>query len=118
MSLKIFRVFSLMEGRTLPKLRNVFLGKLISNPLKKEHITLIEEPDSKFLGYVSPPSGSARHIASTIIRFFKNKKIDLSAVVAVGCDGTAVNTGFKGGVVRLLEENLKKPLQWIVPLIV
>lgn len=41
----------------------------------------------------------------------------MSAVVAAGCDGTAVNTRFKRGVVRLLEENMKKPLQWVVCLL-
>ncbi|CAI9726608.1 Hypothetical predicted protein [Octopus vulgaris] len=31
-------------------------------------------------------------------------------MIAVGCDGTAVNTGPKGGTVRRLEDTLKKPL--------
>ena len=41
----------------------------------------------------------------------------MSAVVVVDCDGIAVNTGFKGGVVRRLEENTKKYLQWIICLL-
>ena len=44
-------------------------------------------------------------------KFFKDKETDLSAVFAVGCDGTAINTRFTTGVVRLLEETMKKPLQ-------
>ena len=35
-----------------------------------------------------------------------DKETDLSAVFAVDCDGTAVNTRFKGWVVRLLEKNM------------
>lgn len=35
------------------------------------------------------------NIASTILRFFKDNGTDMSAVVALGCEGTAVNTGFK-----------------------
>lgn len=33
---------------------------------------------------------------------------------AIACDETVVNTGVKGDVIRLLEEHLKKPLQWFV----
>lgn len=35
----------------------------------------------------------------------------------MGCDGTAVNTGHRGGVIRLLEEKLEKPLHWFVCLL-
>lgn len=38
----------------------------------------------------------------------------LSRIVAVGCDGTAVNTGVRNGVIRLLEEEVGSPLQWLV----
>lgn len=40
--------------------------------------------------------------------------MDLCHISVVGCDGTAVNTGPKGGIVRLLEVELKKPLQWFI----
>jgi hypothetical protein len=39
--------------------------------------------------------------------------IDTSELVSVRCGGTAVNTGARGGV-RLLEEHVGKPLQWMV----
>ena len=35
-------------------------------------------------------------------------------LVAIGCDGTSVNTGFNGGVIRLIEEKLNKPLHWFI----
>lgn len=35
-------------------------------------------------------------------------------IIALGCDGTPVNTGPKGGVIRLLELKLNKPLHWFV----
>lgn len=35
-------------------------------------------------------------------------------LVAVGYDGTVVNTGHKGGVLRLLEQQPNRPLQWFV----
>jgi len=34
--------------------------------------------------------------------------------MVMGCDGTNVNTGAVGGVIRLLEEHLNRPLQWLV----
>ena len=38
----------------------------------------------------------------------------IKAVGHVGCDGTAVNTGIRGGIIRLLEEALNRPLEWFV----
>lgn len=34
--------------------------------------------------------------------------------MAIGCDGTNVNVGRSRGVIRLLEEELHKPLQWFI----
>ncbi|KAK5639550.1 hypothetical protein RI129_012042 [Pyrocoelia pectoralis] len=34
--------------------------------------------------------------------------------MAIGCDGTAVNTGHKNGVIVLLEKHLNRPLQRFV----
>nr|CAH7743086.1 unnamed protein product [Callosobruchus chinensis] len=33
------------------------------------------------------------------------------------CDGTNINTGWKGGVIRLIEEQLGRPLQWAICLL-
>jgi hypothetical protein len=41
-------------------------------------------------------------------------KIDVEKLVAIGCDRTNVNTGRIGGVMRLLEVQCGKPLQWLV----
>ena len=35
-------------------------------------------------------------------------------VAAIGCDGTAVNTGRKGGVIKRLQNHFNKLLQWLV----
>ena len=37
--------------------------------------------------------------------------------IAIGCDGTNVNSGVKGGVIRLLELELGRPLQWMIRLL-
>lgn len=38
----------------------------------------------------------------------------LAHLICIGCDGTNVNTGIKGGVIRLIELELKRPLQWFI----
>src|SRR6476469_7563635 len=50
----------------------------------------------------------------SIIDFLYTNCTSLSDIVAVGCDGTNVTTGRVGGTIRLLEEELKKPLQWFI----
>ena len=35
----------------------------------------------------------------------------------MGCDGTAVNTGRKGGVIHMVEMRLQRPVQWIICLL-
>ena len=52
-----------------------------------------------------------------MIAHLDSKEISIGEVTAIGCDGTAVNTGRNGGVIKLLEEHLDKPLQWIICLL-
>ena len=40
-----------------------------------------------------------------------------TAILAVGCDGTNVNTGQIAGVIRRREESFNHPLQWLVCLL-
>lgn len=35
-------------------------------------------------------------------------------IAAIGCDGTPVNTGPSGGIIRKMEEKLGRPLQWLI----
>ncbi|GBN06735.1 hypothetical protein AVEN_214987-1, partial [Araneus ventricosus] len=53
----------------------------------EEHISLVRESGSEYIGHVC------------------NK---------VGCDGTSVNTGVKGGIICNMELILNRPLQWLV----
>ena len=46
--------------------------------------------------------------------YIVSNKISVAKLVAVGCDGTNVNTGLNNGIIRLLEEVFEKPLQWLV----
>lgn len=88
--------------------------KLYRRQVSEEHITLLEEPNSKFIGHISVESGSSKCISKAIFDYFQAKEIPIQNVVAIGCDGTAVNTGSTGGIIRLMEKQLGKPLQWFV----
>ena len=44
----------------------------------------------------------------------KDNYESLDTFLAVGCDGTNVNTGRHNGIIRLLEKELNKPLQWLI----
>jgi hypothetical protein len=80
----------------------------------QEHISLVQEPESTYIGHITPTSGSAKGIEKGIYEFLTQNNLDTNHILAVGCDGTVTNTGSKGGVICLLEKRLKKPLQWLV----
>ncbi|ESN95353.1 hypothetical protein HELRODRAFT_179421 [Helobdella robusta] len=80
----------------------------------EEHISILSEPNSIFLGHTSPCRGTAKEIFTSIITLLKNRNYNLNDVICVGCGGTATDTGWKGGVIKYLEEYLDRPLQWCV----
>ena len=90
-------------------------NKIYRKTIKEEHITLVREPGSQYLGHIAVNRGSAKAISDGISQALQvNNHIQDNSIIAVGCDGTAVNTGPKGGAIRLLELNLDKPLHWFV----
>ncbi|GBN15763.1 hypothetical protein AVEN_196304-1 [Araneus ventricosus] len=68
---------------------------------KQEHLSLIEEPGSRYIIHLSPSFGTAKQISATIIGYFEGFTRDLSRLLAIDCDGTSV---------RCLELKLGKPL--------
>lgn len=80
----------------------------------EEHISILAEPGSIYLGHTTPSRGTAKGILTSITTLLEGQSWNLDNVICVGCDGTATNTGWKGGVIRYLEEYLEKPLQWCV----
>lgn len=76
---------------------------------KEEHISVIGEPLGKYLGHLAIGRGLAVNISSDIIDSFGSLNFS-----AMGCDGTVLNTGHEGGIIRLVEEELQRPLQWLI----
>lgn len=89
-----------------------------SKQITEEHIVLVAEPGATYLGHVTPTSGSASGIKTSIFNFLTNYLGDnLNKIAAVGCDGTVVNTGYKNGVIKQLELSLKRPVHWFICLL-
>lgn len=103
------------DGRKDKTLVNTKKGNKFYRERKvEEHICLVQQPQSRYIGHVIPKSGSAKEISNSIISFLTQNLVDTKDIIAVGCDGTNTNTGHKAGVIRRLEENFKKPVQWLV----
>ncbi|XP_036340639.1 uncharacterized protein LOC118750006 [Rhagoletis pomonella] len=97
--------------------KKIVHGSVRTMLLREEHITILKEPDSKFIGYVSPKEGTGEAIQQAIVSFLNTQKYCLNELVAISCDGTAVNTGYKIGVNAQMERYLQRPLQWNVCLL-
>lgn len=86
------------DGRKDETLAQVKEGvKFYRRSLKEDHISLVAEPVSKYIGHVTPKSGSAEDESNAIYEFAtKELKSGLNELLVLGCDGTLVNTGWKG----------------------
>ena len=75
--------------------------KLYTKVVSEEHVSLIGEPNSRFLGHVTPKSGTEKDIADSILQFLEDREHNkqLLNFTAIGCDGTIVNTGHNNGVI-------------------
>ena len=92
------------------KIQTKIENKFYRTIQKEEHITLLEEPGSKYITHLSPSESNAKTISDNIVEYFENNEMDFSDLTCVGCDGTVVNTGTKCGIICLLERKLNKPL--------
>ena len=105
-----------LQGLYFDGKRNVTLqsGK---KKVVEEHISLVSEPGSKYIGHVTPSGGLAIDLADSILQFLEANNYDLTQLKVVGADGTAHNTGHIGGAITLLENRLGKSLQWQICLL-
>uniref|UniRef100_UPI00358EBD2F uncharacterized protein n=1 Tax=Myxine glutinosa TaxID=7769 RepID=UPI00358EBD2F len=85
--------------------------------VKEEHVSIIAEPGSSYFSHTTPSSGSSKSIAESLVASLKERNVKTEDINVVGCDGTNVNTGHTGGVIRQLEETFNRPLQWLVCLL-
>ena len=103
------------DGKKHETLTLVTKGAVKARKLtSEEHYTIILEPNTIYKAYVTPRTGSAKNVTSALLDEMGTL---MDGIKVVGCDGTNVNTGNKGGVITLLEGNAQKPLQWCICLL-
>ncbi|XP_050338468.1 uncharacterized protein LOC126764871 [Bactrocera neohumeralis] len=106
------------DGRKDNTLTQVSEGeKYYRGTVKEEHISLIAEPGCHYFGHVTSPSGSAEDETQAIWQHLQDNSVDVEHLEVVSADGTKTNTGWKGGIIRKLEEIIGRPLQWVVCLL-
>lgn len=114
------------DARSAAKLQGLFkcisfdgkkektLKEIRMAPVLEEHVTIIKEPGSEFIGYVTPTGGTGREIQQAIVDFLEREKYNMEHLVAISSDGTVVNTGYQNGAIPFMERYLQRPLQWLV----
>ncbi|GBM45505.1 hypothetical protein AVEN_210235-1 [Araneus ventricosus] len=70
---------------------------------KEEHYTLVNEPNSVYIGHATAATGGDKAIKEAMLIFFISNNMQLNGLTVVGCDETNVNTGHKGVIIRLME---------------
>ncbi|KAF0288495.1 hypothetical protein FJT64_013150 [Amphibalanus amphitrite] len=77
----------------------------------EEHVVVLSEPGSRYVTHFTPESGRALDLLNELHSVSEQFDGD---VRVLGCDGTAVNTGAKGGVCRLFELVTGNPVHWFI----
>ena len=74
----------------------------------EEHISLFEKPGTKYFGHFALKKDFANAIANGIFKFLSANYKKKNNIIAIGCDGTAVNTRAKGGAIGMIELKLNE----------
>ena len=78
----------------------------------EDHYLMVGQPGEYYLPHFSTDDGKGRTIAQKIFNTVANTELH-DKLRVVGTDGIAAMTGKFNGCIRMLEELLNKPLQWI-----
>lgn len=98
---------------TREKINTKYHTKMVKEP----HLVILREPNSQLIGYARLEHETAEYKTMKLMEFFKEKNISLDALVGICSDGEPTNTGVKGGIIRIFEEKLNRPLHWFVCLL-
>lgn len=69
------------------------------------------------MDHIPVTSGSANAIPGEIVKFWTLRKMCVDELCAIGCADTNVNMGNKGGVIRIPEDYLQRPVQCFICLL-
>ena len=93
-------------------------NKFFRRKVTEEHISLLMEPGGKYIGHFTSVTGRSRSILEDIVKSTKNGRVSMNSLIAIGCDGTNVNTGINGVLISMMEHYLGRPLLWFINLYV
>lgn len=108
------------DGRKNDSLTREKVGDRYHTTMEKQpHLVVLREPHSSLLGYVNlqGKGETARAKTNELLAFFTSKELSLDDLIAVCSDGEVTNTGTDGGILRLLEHHLGRPLHWFICLL-
>ena len=69
------------------------------------------EPGGKYFGHFTSITGRSCSILEEIVKSPKHGGVSMNSLIAIGCDGANVNTGFNG---VMIEHYLRRPLPWFI----
>ena len=81
--------------------------------IKEEHYVLVSFPSRSYVEHGVSASGKSEDISTELLSVIRGSRSE-ETLRALVCDGTAVNTGVKNGVIRKIELHLRRPLQWLI----
>ena len=80
--------------------------------IKEEYYVIVSFPNNNYIDPVIPETGNVDDVANKILSIIANTN-SASTLQAVVCDCTVTNTGKRNGVIRKLEKDVARPLQWL-----
>ena len=83
----------------------------------EKHITILEEPHNKFLTHSTAVNSTSNEATLSIINSLDTAGVTFNSLLAIGCDGTVVNTGNKNGIIAKVERYVGRPLQHLICLL-
>lgn len=102
------------DGRKDNTLKTIIKGK--TRRIRKLKEELVAEPGGRYIGHVSPSKGTCDAVTNEIVDFMVTEEIP-EEFLALGSDGTNLNTGWKGGIMQAIEKHAKRPLQRLICLL-
>ena len=83
--------------------------------IREDHYSICSEPGGNYLGHltIKPDFQSqlkfAEFLGQSIMDWLHHQNI-LNDLIAIGCDSTNINTGWKGGVIQYIERKINRKL--------
>ena len=84
--------------------------------IKEEHVPILSEPGSRYIDHLSPIDGKALTLAKDLLDILAETS-SRDSLKAICCDGCIKNTGAKGGVIAIIENELGRALHHFICLL-